>query len=166
MDSIARIPYKSLPQKYNVLILVLLCSVVAFSVWVQSSIERTEKADINKALQSSLLSAYTNLNAQYDSYKNAVRLWAGNAEIRSMIEDISKLSKYPNRLKTDRAQKELRSWLSPRFTTAEFRGFFVIGKGNVNLASSRNSNLGQVNLLAAQDGFLDKVWAAKSKPSK
>lgn len=158
-------PSKKAFTKRSLLIYVLLLVISISSVWVLNLIEGAVKADIEKSLQLSLRSAHENLNAQYENYKNAVQLWADNPEIKSMVKDLSTQPTQPESLISARSQRTLRARLNPRFITTEYQGFFVIGKDNINLASSRNLNVGNVNLLTQQEGFLEKIWAGETRVS-
>jgi len=55
------------------------------------------------------------------------------------------------------AQDRIRNVLKPVMGNKHYRGFFIIDQNNINLASSRDSNVGSTNLLALQDGFLESI---------
>ena len=72
--------------------------------------------------------------------------WAGRPEVAAAVEALG--SAPPETLGTDPAQRELRRILGPFLRSQGYLGYFVIAPSGLNLASSRDRNLGTTNLVA------------------
>ncbi|MCK5669607.1 MAG: PAS domain S-box protein, partial [Gammaproteobacteria bacterium] len=59
-------------------------------------------------------------------------------------------------------QAQLRSWFQPLQQATGYLGYFIIGPDNINLASSRDQNIGVENLLIKQKQFLRLVWGGET----
>ncbi len=58
-----------------------------------------------------------------------------------------------------RFQTELRTWIKSISEIRGYQGFFIISPEGINLASSRDSNTGEVNMvLQHHPDFLEKIW--------
>lgn len=103
----------------------------------------------------------------------AVRTWfrekrlntlvlAKTEKLKGLSEKMLAVPTTKQALLSSPAQADLRRWLQPVLTSLGYRGFFLIGPGNISLGSSRDQNVGSVNLLAKQEGFLEKIWAGET----
>lgn len=95
-------------------------------------------------------------------HKSAVKVWANAPEIRQSAKELFMISGNKQALITSTTQAKLRSWFQPLQKATDYQGYFIIGPGNFNLASSRDQNIGVVNLLLKQEKFLQKVWSGKT----
>lgn len=60
------------------------------------------------------------------------------------------------------AQGELRKLFQDYLKSRRFQGFFIISPANVNLASSRDRNVGTVDLLTGQPDVLARMWQGET----
>ncbi len=142
---------------------VVLAIVIAASAWgVLSRVEAGAKADIDKSLNATLETAYASIRNEVKAEKNTAKVWADNSQIQRAVVELLELPQTPVALTYSNAQVDLRVMVKSFFSTVGYRGFFVIGKNNINLASSRNVNIGVVNLLSGQGNFLDRIWAGET----
>nr|MCH9638873.1 sensor histidine kinase [Betaproteobacteria bacterium] len=95
-------------------------------------------------------------------HKAALKVWADAPEIRQSAIELLMISGNKQALITSTAQAKLRSWFQPLQQATDYQGYFIIGPGNYNLASSRDQNVGVLNLLIKQEKFLQKVWSGKT----
>ena len=101
------------------------------------------------------------LKTWFKDQKVAARVWANSPQIRELTLQLLALPPQQATLLDSDAQMELRDWFQRLQKATRYQGYFVIGPGNINLASSRDQNIAVENLLVAQQGFLDGVWAGK-----
>jgi diguanylate cyclase (GGDEF)-like protein/PAS domain S-box-containing protein len=115
-----------------------------------------------------------------DTTHSAIQAWALENEhhIRVLSQDLKILTLTEQLLATEQskeallnspAQKELRDYLKSVLSGHELRGFFIISPDNLNLASTRNSNIGIPNLISKKAEFQHRVWngeALISSPQK
>ena len=64
------------------------------------------------------------------------------------------------------AQATLRQAFRLQLSSSQYRGYFIISPDNINLASSRDDNLGIINLLTEQPDVLADLWAGKTRFSR
>jgi PAS domain S-box-containing protein len=144
------------------IVFVLVVAILVSSVGAFLRVEKGAKADIEKSLTTALDTSHASIRALFMAQKNAVRVWAGSAQIRSATKELMKLPVNRDALIGSQTQTDLRGWLNPVFRTHGYRGYFIVGNENINLASSRDNNIGFVNLLVKQGDFLDRVWAGET----
>ena len=143
------------------LFLIVLVIVIALTSWgVVSHIESRVKHDVGKSLQTTLHTSHLGVLNQLNSQKKAAQVWAHNGQVLTAINQLKRLPPIQKALSNSPAQKNLRSWISSLINSVGYRGFFVINKNNINLASSRDRNIGVVSLLSKD--FLDRVWAGET----
>ena len=97
----------------------------------------------------------------------AASVWASTPKILRLTEALLATRKMPQALINSPAQTELREWLRTVIKGKGYLGYFIIDKDNISLASSRNDNIGSINILNQQPQFLQRIWldsAAMSLP--
>jgi signal transduction histidine kinase/ActR/RegA family two-component response regulator len=95
--------------------------------------------------------------------RREVKQWASSNEIRDFVKDLLDVELSKTELLTSASQQKTREWIG-RITAAKgYEGFFLIGPDNTNLSSSRDSNLGQPNLLYdGHEDFLARMWSGET----
>ena len=63
---------------------------------------------------------------------------------------------------TSPAQARLRDRFAAIRALTGYEGFFIIGPDNINLASSRDINVGLTSLLTAQEEFVTALWSGNA----
>lgn len=77
-------------------------------------------------------------------------IWAESPEIVELARELLVTDPEPATLRVTPAQRRLRGLLTREQEARGYEGFFVIGPDHVNLSSSRDINVGTVNLLAGR----------------
>jgi PAS domain S-box-containing protein len=150
-------------RKRELLFVSALMIIILVSSWgVLTHIDGDARNDLKKSLHSVLNSVHLNIRNQLEEHKKAARVWITHKQASEAVLALTKLPFDPATLITSPAQIKLRNWMKPVFVSHNYRGFFVIGKNNINLASSRDANIGVVNLLSGQGNFLDRIWAGET----
>lgn len=104
-----------------------------------------------------------------DTTHSAIKAWAVENEhhinvlaqdpnIISLTEELLATNHSQKSLLTHPAQQKLRNYLKPVLSGYELRGFFIISRDNVNLASTRDNNTGITNLTVNKIEFQHRVW--------
>jgi PAS domain S-box-containing protein len=144
----------------------VLSVVILASTWgVIQHIDENTKSDVAKSLQTALKTSQVSIRSQLEEQKKSAKVWAKDKQIIAAVGELIGLPTHAATLINSQAQKNLRTWLTPVFRTTGYRGFFIIGKNNLSLASTRDNNIGVTNLLSQQEGFLDKIWAGQTEIS-
>jgi len=145
-------------------LILLIVSVLFGSIfWViQNRIASNARTEVGQSLRTVLDTTHQAVKSWIKEHKATVKVWANTDEI--CLAAIALLAAPKNRtelLKAD-AQRKLRSWYKPLQKLAHYQGYFVIGPDHINLASSRDQNVGVKNLLVTQDKFLERVWQGET----
>ena len=91
----------------------------------------------------------------------AIQLHASSTELVGITETLlanQSNTAHPN---NQHALKQLRHYFSQDLIEQRHLGFYVIGPGNINLASAHNHDLGKINLLTSQSDLLEKLWSGE-----
>ena len=94
-----------------------------------------------------LAAADTSLETWESSHLRTVRYWSQHRRLRQLSEQLLKRASTPEGLRQAPEQAALRQLLQPLLQYQNYDGFFIISPEGVSLASSRDSNLGTVNLI-------------------
>ncbi len=90
------------------------------------------------------------------------QVWAKTEDVLAYVNELLAVPPTKDALLSSPALENLRKWLHPIHTGKGFKGFTIIGPGNINIASSRNKNLGMTNVLATSNNFLEKIWKGET----
>ncbi|MBT3238651.1 MAG: PAS domain S-box protein [Rhodospirillaceae bacterium] len=141
-------------------LLIVLIAGAAFTARLK--LEDDNRRNIGKSLSAVLETSVVSLRAWHDDQKTTVRLWAVDQNLRRLVAGLVKLSTDSAALKAAPEQQAIRDILTPIFKSRGLKGFFIIGPGDVNLASSRDANIGSKNIVAQMAGVLDRAWGGET----
>ena len=136
-------------------LVVLVCTAWLAYLKIQSEVKYEYKKSLDTILQTSHEAIK---KWSVDIRKDVSRL-AEHPKIREYTKELLKLPANRVTLMNSPIQAALRQEMSPFLSHENFYGFFIIGTDNINYASLRDENLGDINLLARQDGILEKAWS-------
>lgn len=137
----------------------LICVVSWFSL---SRIETGLNSDIEKSLKVTLDTAQKAAHALFKAEKSSVQLWANDEMVKELVKELLQTKRTPVALNKVLTQQHIRNIMKPLLGTLGYKGFFIIAPDGINIASSRKGNVGTINLLVKQEGFLNKVWSGKT----
>ncbi len=150
-------------NRWEGVIVFLLLLILFGATWgVISHIEEQAKAGVGKSLRTALQTSYTAVLNHLDGQKNAALVWAHNADLLNYVSGLQAQDRDVDTLIHSDEQQKLRALLRPILGVVGYRGFFIVANDNLNLASSRDGNVGAVNLLTRQHGFLERVRAGET----
>ena len=152
-------------QSHKILFLSLFIVIVLiswFSVVIQNNIADKARMEVSQSLRMVVDTTDQAVRSWLSGHKASLKVWANAPEIRQSAKELLMVSGNKQALITSTAQAKLRSWFRPLQQATGYQGYFIIGPGNYNLASSRDSNVGVVNLLVKQEKFLQKVWSGET----
>jgi PAS domain S-box-containing protein len=155
-------------HSHKILFLSLFIAVVlsgGLSIAIQNNIAGDAQMELGESLRTVRDTTDQAVKSWFNGHKAAVKMWANAPEIRQSAEALLMISGSEKALITSTAQAKLRSWFQPLQQATGYQGYFIIGPDNVNLASSRDQNIGVENLLITQKKFLQKVWSGETAVS-
>ncbi len=140
----------------------LVCTAILF---VQAAFERQYSNSISNYLSTTLKDAVASVRLWHLERKNDALIWASHIDVVSNAKELLSLPHSQKSLAFSPAQKKLRSLFSPVLEKRGYLGFFIISSDLINLASTRDENIGIPSLLASQRKFIDKVLSGSTAVS-
>ena len=147
------------------LTVVLVCVIVLTSWRLQSGIEDKARTKLAESVDTVLGTTHQAVRSWLKEHRAAANVWASTPKVRAATKSLLVGSHDQQALQESAVQAQIRAWLQPVLTGKGYQGYFIIGPDQINLASSRNRNLGQKNLLITQEVFFQKVWAGETAVS-
>jgi hypothetical protein len=140
-------------QKLSILIILALCFIMLVVVLAVFSLDRVKEkrqADVGDALQIVLQTTRESLNMWVESNKFQLIRLAEDPRLVSLSEHQLRVPRNRISLFESKSLRELRAFFRRNRDQAGQTGFFIISPDFVNIASMRNSNIGDKNLIANQ----------------
>ncbi|AGA89465.1 PAS domain S-box [Thioflavicoccus mobilis 8321] len=143
-----------------------LAVVVLGAVIMVELIQQRVHARVDNTLQTLLEGADQALDIWARDHRLAALDLAQTPPVIDVAESLLQLPPEPRALLASPAQRKIRERFRFYLTRAHYRGFFIIGPGNINLASSSDNNVGTVNLLSEQPDVLATLWSGHAVVSR
>ena len=146
--------------KTNLLIMTFVAVLLALGAWaVQTKLASNARTEVGRSLTAVRDTTHLAVKTWFKDQKAAAVAWADAPKIRESAIRLLALSPHQSTLLDSPAQQELRTWFRRIQKATHYRGYFVVGPNHINLASSRDQNVGVENLLVGQKEFLSGAWA-------
>lgn len=154
--------------KFNIIRLVVtvvfLFLAITISILALDKIKDASKVYAKESLQTVL---QTTRNSFHIWIKQRKRLISNIAKDKALVELTKKLiSEYLQQANLSKSitQQELRDWLKPTLEIYNDKGFFIISKDRVSIASTRDRNIGTTNLIHQQrKDYLNLVFNGETQ---
>lgn len=92
-------------------------------------------------------------------HKAEVSIWMNTPEVYRIASELLATTHSQTALNKSKEQVRLRQWLSPLLEAKGHMDYLIIGPDYINLASSREQDVGKKNLLTSQGAFFKQVWS-------
>jgi len=140
--------------------------IIVFSAWlIFEKIERESRLEVGQSLQAVLDSTHVGIKTWARENKSAAQIWANYPAVVYAAKSLVEKASDRLALLSDKEQINLRRWFEPLQQVTGYQGYFIIDKNNINLASSRDQNVGLVSLLVEKPEFLQKIWLGEAAVS-
>lgn len=106
--------------------------------------------------------AHRALHTWFDENKTNTQVWADTNTLKQLTQKLLETEPSQQALLSAKAQVQLRKWLNPIMSHKGYQGFFVVDQNLLNRASSRNTNIGLINLLHDQNDFFNLIWSGEA----
>jgi PAS domain S-box-containing protein len=110
--------------------------------------EESTQADMRKNLEFVVEATKTRLNDWINDQESLLKQISVDEKMIKLTEKLLQQSTLPEELITSLPLQDIRQYF--RQSSIEGQGFFIINRDHINIGSSRNENLGQINLIAQQ----------------
>ena len=148
--------------KKNLLLMAFVIIPLVFSAWaIQKNIANNTRAEIGRSLATVRDTTHHAVKTWFKDQKAAAVVWANAPQIRASAVQLLALPPHKSTLLDSPAQQALREWFQQLQNATHYQGYFVVGPNNINLASSRDQNVGEQTLLVGQHDFMQNIFAGK-----
>lgn len=136
--------------------ILLIAIAVSLAWWGLTNIKDKVKDDMRQSLQTVLQTTRETLNIWVRDKKHELDNYVRDSRVVKLSQQ--QLINYEQgaSYKTSHALEKLRTIFVEAYDVDDYKGFFVIAKDGVNIASLRDSNIGDVNLIKKQHPDLFK----------
>lgn len=156
-------------QQFILLFIALTAFITLGSWFVQRMVEAETRTEVGKFLHTQLNTTHQAVKSWLNEHRSEAALWATSPKVVSLTHSLLTVPPSQDKLWNASSQQELKEFLYRVYKGKGYQGYFIIGPGNINLASSRKENIGKKSLLEKQPQFLERVWSghiAVSLPQK
>jgi len=140
------------------LLVLVIVSAITATKWVQQANSRA----LEKSLKTALESAQQGVRLLYQNHQAPTLVWANDDRVRETVKRLLQVPRTHDELLAAPEQNRLRALFTPYMNVSGLDGFFIIDGEGMSLASMRDENIGSLNLLSQQNGFLDRVWRGET----
>ena len=142
---------KSLSKNMALLMIALLATFVILCAWI-SIVDMEERAREStvETLKVVSESAHKVVKDWVNSKANELQSWSASPELQNEVENLLKVPRTQDDLLKSKALAAIRKDYWNRFSRPDIKGFFVIAPDRISLGSSRDANVGTINLIALQ----------------
>jgi signal transduction histidine kinase/DNA-binding response OmpR family regulator/CHASE1-domain containing sensor protein len=134
---------------------------VVIAWYALEKIEFNIKKDIGNSMETVLKTTHEALQIWAHDRLENLSLLASTSEFTSLVKTQLQLPPTKENLKKSPALKRLRSMMAIKLKEQKDLGFFVISSTYENIASMRDMNIGEVNLLTKHGNYLEKIFKGK-----
>ena len=146
--------------KTYLFIMTFVALLIVLGAWaVQTKITSNAHAEVGHSLTTVRNTTYLAVKTWFKDQKSTAVVWANDPKISELAVQLLALPPHQPTLLDSPAQQELRDWFRRIQTATRYRGYFIVGPNHINLASSRDQNVGVETLLMSQQDFLAGIWA-------
>ncbi|MET0084680.1 MAG: PAS domain S-box protein [Sedimenticola sp.] len=159
-------PFDQLGFRQAVALLSALAIVAAGTVVSTWLMQQRYQSTLANNLQTVLLSSDQAIRIWAREHYQTAQNFAGNLTLSWAAESLLFELREQKALLDSPEQAQLRRFFRPYLQKGQYRGFFIIGPDNISLASSRDANVGTLNLLTDQPDVLARMWRGETLLSR
>ncbi|MBD3609684.1 MAG: hypothetical protein HUJ30_03960, partial [Gammaproteobacteria bacterium] len=144
-----------------IMMMVIAVALILWSTFLmQQRVKQMIQMDLAHSTHALLDASYKSLASWRTSQSQNAREWASSPHLLTLTNELLKLQPKQETLSSAAAQHELRQWLLPVQKYNRYLGFFIISPDYINLASSRDSNVGKTSFLKPH--YLKRVFSGET----
>jgi len=137
--------------------------IIAIGAWATLyKINNDARMEAANSMDAVISTTQQAVHSWFNENRSDALLWANTELLRKLSAELIRTQQTKSALLSSPAQTKLRTWFAPISVSKDYMGFFIVGPGNINLASSRDSNIAEANLLIQQPEFINKIWAGNT----
>ncbi|MFQ3197991.1 MAG: PAS domain S-box-containing protein [Paraglaciecola sp.] len=142
---------------YYIFIAIGACLIPLLGWQSYSVIEKQIQFAVYETLNTTLNITQQGIESWVSENKHTVDTLVASDQVILLTEQLLAIERTPETLLNSPVQKYIRKFIQPTLTWHKLSGFFLISVDNINLASTRDENIGVVNLLTRQPEIMQKL---------
>jgi len=147
-------------HKFLLMASFLVILLLGFTSWlIQDKLRIRAEQEVEQSLTAVLDTAHQTIKSWAKEHKAEVSVWANTTKISQLASQLLELPATPEALRASTLQQQIRDILHPLWTGVDYRGFYVISPQYINLASSRDDQVGKINALLTKQVFYQKIFS-------
>ena len=146
-------------QKFLLYGSILVIVLLGVTSWlIQGALRATAKKDVAQSLNAVLDTTHQAVNSWVKEHQAQVSVWANTSQVVHLTERLLNSHRTSQALLESAAIHQFRAFLQPLWTSSDFQGFLIIAPDYVNLASSRDDDIGKINRLIKTQKFYQTIF--------
>jgi len=152
--------------KFLFIALVVVSVGLVLAAWrIQNHLKNDTLNELEQSLKTILETTHQAIESWNKEQQTVVSLWSNIPKLRQAAIGLIARPQTTEALLSSSEQRTLRKWLQPLSADRGYHGYFIVARNNLNLASSRDENVGTTSLLTQQPEFLQSLWSGQSAVS-
>ena len=145
-------------RRYHYVFTIIVMCMLPLLGWQSYSLIANQiRITLSETLNTTVILTKQGVESWVNENKNTVNALANSKQIIELTKQLIDVESEPLALLNSPAQQGIRSVIKPLLKWHKLEGFFIISLDNISLASSRDDNIGSVNLLATQFSIMQKL---------
>lgn len=160
VDEKAKQLFKRLTKSLIIFVVFLgFMSSITFGGWIAlKDIEEQTRFSMRNALQTVLRTTHEALYIWFKHRRDVLESYARSPEVVVLTKSLLELSENRALLADSESLKKIRDFFQPRLEEFDDQGIYIISPNSKNIATMRDINLGQINIIAQErPDILQKV---------
>ncbi|MDQ6986391.1 MAG: hypothetical protein Q9M25_01140, partial [Mariprofundaceae bacterium] len=138
----------ALTRRGSKAVLIIILAAIVMTLWAVRHIRTDVEVHIAEMLTQTLSATRESIEMWENEQRHAIQNWAQSPELVNLTRLLLRVERSPEVLAKHPLQKHLREIMAPVINQHGYAGFFLITTDAVSIGSTRDANLGSVNLLA------------------
>ncbi|MBT4761660.1 MAG: PAS domain-containing protein [Bdellovibrionaceae bacterium] len=146
--------------KYYIILVTLNVLILFGTFYLNNHLHSINGAHYKNSLQTLTSTTLRSIEKSYEFYKSQANYYANSKTISTIIKRLNSNEKNFKKLK--QINQVVFSYLDPVRSSLQLEGYFIISKSGINLASTRNVNLGKKSVVLQDEQSWQKALNGKS----
>ncbi|WP_455365580.1 hypothetical protein, partial [Kaarinaea lacus] len=125
---------------------------------IQDTLRVKAEKEIVQSLEAVRDTTHQAVKSWVKEHAAEVSVWANIPRVVQLTEQLLELPRTSQALLDSSAQQEFRTFIQPLWTSSNHQGFLIISPDYVNLASSRDGDVGKINALIKSQKFYQTIF--------
>jgi PAS domain S-box-containing protein len=145
-------------RKYYYIFITIGVSLIPLLGWQSYAvIQKQIEFAVSETLNTTLNITQQGIKSWESENKHTINALAASDQVISLTRQLLAIERTPGSLLSSPLQNQIRKLIQPTLKWHNLNGFFLISVDYINLASTRDENIGAVNLLTRQPGIMQKM---------